>query len=121
MVLLINEVVAAVASRKDPAAPLKVLQEVTVEHIQHENGVLWQIQSGTYEPLQKRPRTGQLAKMMVKTGFNEHMAEHRGFLARIDTIARDRTDTLCNELKAWFIDHALGYDAGLKAIFQATA
>ena len=27
--------------------------------------------------------------------------------------------TLCEELKAWFIDHAVGYDAQIKTILQS--
>ena len=61
----------------------------------------------------------KILKMMARSRINDHMTEHRGFLARLDVIVRNGANTLCEELKAWFLEHALSDDASLKAIFQA--
>jgi hemerythrin-like metal-binding protein len=118
----INEIRAAICSHEGPdqlANLLKALRDVAVEHIRHENSILWQIRSGTYEPLQTRARTQPFLDVMAKVAFDKHMDEHDQLLARLDTIIDGPVDTLSNELKAWFIDHAHGYDADLRAIFQA--
>ena len=119
MLDLINDVITVVGFKGDPAALLKVLQNVIVEHIEHENRILWQLQAGTHELLQKHPRMRKVLKMVARSQINDHMTEHRGFLARFNVIVSNGVDTLCDELKAWFLDHALSYDASLKAIFQA--
>ncbi len=117
MVNLINDIIAVVRSEKHPAPLLKVLQALTTEHIQRENRVLWQIQTGTHDLVRIRPQMRQLLSRS-KANFDDHIDEHRGFLARLDAIVRGASDTLCEELKGWFSDHALGYDASLKAIFE---
>jgi hypothetical protein len=54
---LINEVADAVGSKASPeqiAGVLRVLRSVTVEHLRQENAILWELKSGTYEPLKGR-------------------------------------------------------------------
>ena len=119
MVDIINDVITVVGSKRRPTALLAFLQETTVKHIEIENRILWHLQAGTGELLQRHPRMRKAVKMMARSQINDHMAEHRGFLVRLDAIIGNGADTLCEELKGWFQDHAHGYDAGLKPIFQA--
>jgi hypothetical protein len=49
------------------------------------------------------------------------MAEHATLMASFDTIASAPVETVCETLRAWFLDHAIKHDAPLKAIFQAAA
>jgi hypothetical protein len=58
---------------------------------------------------------------MAKAAFDEHIAEHEALLARLAVIVTGPARTLSDELKAWFVDHVLSYEADLKAIFQAAA
>jgi hemerythrin len=118
----INEISDAIRSQKSPeqlADLLKALRKVAVEHIRHENSILWQIRAGTYEPVQGHARTLPFQEMMAKAAFDKHMDEHDALHARFDTIIGGAVNTLSGELKAWFVHHARGYDADLKAIFQA--
>lgn len=122
LVELINDVCDTVLFQRDPRRLenlLKVLRAGTVEHIRQENALLWEISSGTYEPLQGRPRTPHFVKVMAEAAFNEHFAEHETWLARLDAVLSGAVDELCEALKAWFVDHALNHDLHLKAIFQA--
>ena len=124
LVKLINEIDAVVRSKKNPenlVNLVKVLHRVAVEHIRHENTILWEIQTGNYKPLQKRPQSQRFLRIMAKAAFDEHIAEHDELLARLATIVSGPASTLCDELKAWFVDHVHSYEADLKVIFQAAA
>ena len=124
LVKLINEIGTVVRSKKNPEKLVdlvKVLHWAAVEHIRHENAILWQIQTGNYKPLQKRSQSQRFLKIMAKAVFDEHMAEHDALLARLATIVSGPASTLCDDLKAWFVEHVHGYEADLKAIFQAAA
>jgi hemerythrin len=124
LVKLINEIGAVVRSKKNPehlVHLVKVLHWLAVEHIRRENTILWQIQSGNYKPLQKRSQSHRFLRIMAKAAFDEHVAEYDALLARLAAIVSGPASTLCDELKAWFVDHVHGYEADLKAIFQAAA
>jgi len=118
MLDLINEVITVVGFNGDPSAQLKTLRGLAVEHVGNENRILWQLQAGTLELLQEHPGMRKILKMMARSRINDHMTEHHGFLARLDVIVRNGANTLCEELRGWFLDHALSYDAGLKEIFE---
>lgn len=122
LVNLINEVADASQSNASPehiAGLLRVLRAVAVEHLRQENAILWELQSGNYEPLKGRVDTPHFLKAMAQAAFDEHMAAHATLMASFDTIAGAPIETICETIKAWFLDHAIKYDAHLKAIFQA--
>lgn len=122
LVDLINGIDAAV--RSDTSLDqlpvlLRVLRAATEEHIRQEDALLWEIRSGTYAPLQGWPRTRHFIKALAATAFDQHMAEHATLLPRLDALAAGAVDTVCDALKAWFVDHAVKHDSYLKVIFQA--
>jgi len=122
MVALINEVIAAVEageSEERRRGLMKALREVTLEHVRHENAILWELRSGAYAALQGRPRTQKFLKAMAEAAFDEHMAEHASMVSQVDHVRGLPLDQLCQTLKTWFLDHAIKHDAHLKAIFQA--
>lgn len=122
LVEAINDIEAAVRSKQDPdrvAGLLKSLREAAVDHIQRENALLWQIGSGTYEPLRGRAKTPHFLRAMAGAALDEHIAEHDTFLSRLDAVIGGSLDTLGEALKTWFLDHAIKQDSHLKAIFQA--
>jgi hemerythrin len=124
LVELTNEVCDAIqtnASLEQIESLLHVLRAVAEEHIRQENGVLWEIRSGTYEPLKGRAQSPHLLKAMAAAAFDEHMTAHTTLMASFDALRTAPLDTLCETLRAWFLDHAIKYDAHLKAIFQAAA
>ena len=124
LVKLINEIGAVVRDNKNPEKLVdlvSVLHWAAVEHIRHENAILWEIQSGNFKPLQKRSQSQRFLRIMAKAAFEVHVAERDALLARLAAIVGSPVDTLCDDLKAWFIEHVHGYEADLKAIFQATA
>jgi hemerythrin-like metal-binding protein len=123
LVELINKVDAVVRTRKNPEQfvdLLKVLQRVAMEHIRHENSILLQIQTGNYEPLKKQSQTQHFLKAMAKAAFDEHTEEHDAILDRLTTIVAGPVSTLCDELRAWFVDH-VQHESDLKAILQVAA
>jgi hemerythrin len=122
LVELINQVTDAVhssASGEQIASLLQVLCAVTEEHLRQENAVLWELRSGNYEPLKGRATTPHFLKAMAGAAFDEHIASHAGLMASFETIRSAPAETLCEKLRAWFLDHAIKHDAHLKAIFQA--
>jgi len=122
LVELINDVGAAIHPKMNPehlAALLRVLRVAVEEHIRQEDALLWELKSGTYEPMQNRPRTTYFLEAMAAAAFDEHMADHKTLLTRFNAIGSAPVDTLCELLKAWFLDHAIKHDAHLRAIFQA--
>lgn len=122
LVELINEVMDAVqakAPQDQLSGLLSVLRSVAVEHMRRENTVLEELKSHTYGPLKGRPRTAQFLKAQAAAAFDEHMAEHTRLITSFDSFRSAPVETLCEKLRAWFLDHAIKHDAHLKAIFQA--
>jgi hemerythrin len=122
LVDLINNIDSAVSPAGNPgnlANLLRSLRAAAVEHIRSENAVLWEISSGTYQPLRDRPRTPHFLKAMAEAAFDTHIAEHDVLLGQLDAIIGGPVDALREALKAWFVDHAIKHDAHLKTIFQA--
>jgi hemerythrin len=119
---LINGIDAAVhagAGLDQLPVLLMALRAATDEHIQREDALLWEIRSGVYAPLQGRPRTQHFIKALAATAFDQHMAEHATLLPRLDEIVVGTLDTICDALKAWFVDHAIRHDSYLRVILQA--
>lgn len=115
---LINDIGAAVLL-KDPPVPcadlLKALRKGVGEHVREEDTILWELRSGTYEPLRSRP---QIPRAMAEAAFDQHIAEHTTMLDHFDVAVLASFDTLCDGLKAWFLDHVTRHESPLKAIFQ---
>ena len=122
LVELINEVIDTVQAKAPPqqlSGLLRQLQAVAEEHIRQENTVLWELRSNTFEPLRGRPQTAQFLKALAAGAFDEHLAEHARLMTSFDDFRDGPVETLCEALRAWFLDHAIKHDAHLKAIFQA--
>jgi hemerythrin len=116
---LINDIGTAV-NLKGPPAPctdlLNALRQVVREHAREEDAILWELRSGMYEPLRSRP---QIPRAMADAAFDVHFAEHKTMLDHFDVVVLAPFDTLCESLKAWFLDHVTRHESPLKAIFQA--
>lgn len=122
MVEMINDIAAEVRSKKGPerlAVKLKMLRAEAEEHIRQENAVLWEIKSGTYEPLRGRSKSQRFLTAMADAAFDEHLREHAALLLRFNALGGAPVDKLIEMLKTWFVDHAITHDSHLKAIFQA--
>lgn len=125
----INTLCAACDTQRDLQEIESLLSTVKLSveaHIQSESAILWEISSGASTAASKRPRTPTLVKALTAARLDDHFAEHDRTLAHIEAIvsagraAPDQVGVaLCGALKAWFIDHAIKYDAHLKTIFQA--
>jgi len=122
--LLIDAINAVCAACKQECEPselqklLDVLQEITKEHFENENVVLREIISKTGQP-------SAVVKAISKAVLRDHIDEHERLLAHLQSIiCASSLDTssartrLCEELRAWFIDHAIKSDADLKSAFQ---
>jgi hypothetical protein len=55
-----------------------------------------------------------------RTAIELHTREHRRRLDELQkkSITRSGTLKLCEELKAWFVNHAIGCEAKVKAFFN---
>ena len=120
IVQIINDVCTAVHTSDGRLHELlKSLRPVTIEHLRNENAILWELRQGTYPALQGRSPSSTLVKAMAAAAFDEHVAEHGNLVGQFDKIRALPPAMLCETLQAWFVDHAIKYDAHLKAIFQA--
>ena len=99
----------------------KVLQRVTVEHIRHENAILYEIKSGSYMRWEQRTQIAPYLRKMAATAFDEHVVEQTALLARLSEIVTGPIEALCDGLKSWFVDYVHGYEADLKPLFQAAS
>jgi hemerythrin len=126
LVEIINEI--HVAQQTDPAHArintlLDMLHQETVDHLRHENSAMREV-SGKVA-LEKGSHPAAL-KMMSDAVLDEHIAEHARSLQKLAFIIRSfgpesnaPSGELGDLLKDWFIEHAIKYDAHLKAVFQA--
>ncbi len=118
MVDLINQICFACDASQPARQPLILLRELeslTEEHFEHEEAVLEELFAATLNLRET------LAAAKV-----EHAAEHRRTLGDLRDMSRglhsDKVaagSKLCEKLKAWFIDHAIGYEAQVKTIIQS--
>ena len=121
MVYLINEIcLAGDANRPARQRLLRDLESVTEGHFEHEEAVLEKL----YIALPEGRRTLREMLADAKVG---HAAEHRKMLGDLGDMSRAlHSDAvaagskLCEKLKAWFVDHAIGYEAQIKTILQST-
>jgi len=122
LVDLINDIEAAVHAKENSKRRtdlLKALREAAEEHIRQENGILWEIGSGSYAPLQGRLGNPHFLKVMADAAFDAHMAEHATLLGQLDAVCNAPDDAVCEAIRSWFVLHAIKHDSHLKAIFQA--
>jgi hemerythrin-like metal-binding protein len=89
------------------------------DHFDHENAALRKIIEGG-------PEISAGAKAVSADALLEHIHEHEIALARLTAIGQAIVDAGVDELprhredlKRWFIDHAVKHDSHLKSVFQA--
>lgn len=124
----INKIHAAQCAKQpsDQMKPLvNTLYRLAGEHFQHENSILNQINSG---PLPFGVDKRAFLKAMVDAAIAEHIANHKRSLHQLNTTIRDfnagfgtTEQELSLDLKQWFIDHVVKYDAPLRRVFQTLA
>jgi hemerythrin len=122
----INKICAAVQAKQTPnqLKPLLIALELATEdHFKHENSIMREISNRA-----KSSKTKNLAELQVmsETVINKHIIEHAQSRSKLESIihtylsgAAKAESTLNNNLKSWFLDHAIEYDAPLKTVFQA--
>jgi hemerythrin len=121
LVELINDIDATVHATTPSdrlANLLKVVRVAAEDHLRHEGDLLSEIASGAYSPLRDRIKKPDFLEAVKEAAFDEHIAEHATLLTRLDAISRAPAHSLAENLRAWFVDHALERDAHLKPIFQ---
>jgi len=100
--------------------PFRELESVTERHFEHEEALLEELYVGM-------PRDRRLLREMLAVANIEQRAEHRKRLGELADITRralhatdgDAAANPCEELTAWFIDHAITYEAPMKTIIQS--
>jgi hemerythrin-like metal-binding protein len=122
MVDLINQICLAcdaIQHAQQPLMLLGVLEGVTERHFEHEEAVLEKLYTAM-------PKGRRRLREMLATAKVEHAAEHRKMLGDLGDMSRALHSDgvaaglkLCEKLKAWFIDHAVGYEAQIKTILQS--
>jgi hemerythrin-like metal-binding protein len=124
MVDLINRICLAHDAHHrvpEPIALLHQLEHLTMRHFEHEESVLEALYSAT-------PNDHPTMRETLAAAQMEHAAEHWQRLNDLrnmtSTVANDplnasKPSNLCEQLKAWFIDHAIGYEAQIKTIIQS--
>lgn len=122
----VNEIYAAECAAQTPGQLTRLLEALrfSVErHFKHENLIMREM-SRDADP-SPESKIDQL-KAMTDAVIDEHVAEHAHELFKLDEIIRavpvgsDSTELgVSHKLKSWFVDHAIKYDAHLKAVFQA--
>lgn len=98
---------------------LSELEHLTERHFEHEEVVLERLFSTA-------PRDRRMLHMTLSAALVEHSTEHRRRLGEIRAMRRAlgsgavaAEPTLCEDLKAWFVDHAIGAEAQLKTVLQS--
>jgi hemerythrin len=121
MVVLINEVLAAVERKAHEKLPalLTALATAAAEHFQAEMAMLRELLSGTHESIKGRRKTARLKKALADVEFDEHWAHHGALLHRLNALRALPPHVLCLHLKDWFVDHVIKQDSHLRAVFQA--
>jgi hemerythrin-like metal-binding protein len=122
----ISEIYTAEVARQtlDQINPfLDSLLIATAEHFRHENSVMRAI--GDRASASQASIPSHL-KGMTDAVIHEHVTEHAQAFAKLESIICDfspgsspNEQKLSQNLKGWFIEHVIKYDAHLKAVFQA--
>jgi hemerythrin-like metal-binding protein len=123
MVALINQICCAVSANfllREHEQLLRELETLTEMHFEHEEIVL----EGLYAAM---PEDRLTLRAMVAASKVEHVVEPCKMVGDLSDILNMKLPSfgaaagpkLCEELKAWFIEHAIGYDAPMKTIIQS--
>ena len=122
LVQAINEICAACQAKREPDLLRRLLNDLersAKEHFEREDRVLREIMARPSGRLAPAQEIG--AAVLMK-----HGEEHQRSLARLQIIVRatqpskrSAGNVLCEDLAAWFLEHAVKHDAHLKAVFQA--
>lgn len=121
MIDLINRICVACGASQDRSNLLALLRELeglTEQHFQHEEALLEANDTSTQND--RRILDGILeAKIKHPIEHGRRLNELRKMTRRLRTDARTAESKLCEELKAWFVDHAIGYEMQMRTIFQS--
>ena len=122
MINLINQMCLAADEAKllpQQKQLLRELERAAELHFEHEEAVL----EAFYTTM---PANRLSLREMLADYKAEHIADHRKKLGDLGDIrnmnlrpSAGAGAKLCEELRAWFIDHAVGYDARIKTIMQS--
>jgi hemerythrin-like metal-binding protein len=123
MVELINSVCVAHGAEREPkglSVLLRRLEDVTEQHFRHEEIVLQGIRT---EQDKRRPWLAHV----LDAAINDHSVEHTRMLDDLRAITNKMLTprpqstwaAYCEELKAWFVDHAIEYESQIKTVLQS--
>ncbi|HVZ27062.1 MAG TPA: hemerythrin domain-containing protein [Rhizomicrobium sp.] len=101
----IHESERAGRDRSQLQALLDAVKFVAIEHFRHENSVL----------------RLEMPDVIDTAAINEHLAEHAAALAGLEAIIRGFRaggDQLSFQLREWFVEHSVRYDAHLKSALR---
>jgi hemerythrin len=105
----------------DLPSALLDLEPAVEQHFTHENIILRMI----VDEASNKRSTPRLIEVMGRAVISEHIVEHPREIESLRAIVRGAHTTkdghkrLYDGLAHWFVTHAIGYDAHLKAVFQA--
>jgi hemerythrin len=120
LVDVINEIHAAelAGNTGEAGRLLGILRGVTAEHLGHENAIMHEVESRAAQAAGGRQA---FLEAMSAAVIDEHIVDHARSLQQIDTIIRGfhAGERVSDALRGWFVEHAVKYDAHLKAVFQA--
>lgn len=122
----INKLCSAVLAKpgNDELCELcKSLKRAAEEHFTHENAILREILHNTDSGPKRRRRQAHLITL-TGTALEAHIADHSQAFSRLEQMLEHLhigADALafCNDLKDWFVQHAIKHDSHLKALFQS--
>lgn len=121
----ISEINAAQQTRQPPTrivALLDAFLQMVMEHLRHENSAMREVSEAA------RAKGSHLSflRAMSDAVIDEHIAEHARSLQKLNSIiggfdseSDPEGPMLGDALRDWFVEHAVKYDAHLKAVFQA--
>jgi hemerythrin-like metal-binding protein len=123
IVELINTVCLAQGAERELTSLsvlLRRLEDVTERHFRNEEILLQGIRA---DQDQRRPWLADVLDAAIK----DHSAEHERMLDELRAIADkvltprqpDSWSANCEELKAWFVDHAIEYESQIKTVLQS--
>jgi len=127
LVMLINQLCTAYGTTHDlteTARVLRALTAATKRHTRHETLVLRKFLVELEDP-QNRHAPHQL-RAIIDAAIEDHLADHGRLLERLGEFTRavqsdqwTEGTSLCQEVEAWFLNHAMKYDLQIKAIIQS--
>jgi hemerythrin len=101
----------------DPSSRHESLRALSLSHFEHEEAILNTIRSYALT----EPSFPASIELMSEAMLGEHIHDHMQAIEVLNAMisrSRERGEPLCEDLTAWFVSHAVKYDAHLKAVFQ---